>query len=348
MKKLFRILLASALVLGLAACGGDTNKGNGDEGSKSLVVYSPNSDSLINSVIPAYEEKYGITVELITMGTGECLTRIDSEKENPQADVIFGGMTAGNYENYPDLWEQYVSEHDAGLEKEYQNYKGYVSRYALDGSAALLLNLDVFAQLGLNPDEFTGYADLLDPALKGKIAMGNPAKSSSAWAELTNMLLVMGNEPYDDAAWTWVESFIANLDGIIIDSSSAIYKGVSAGEYAVGVSYEDPCVSLLVDGATNVKLVYPEEGAVWLPAGSAIVKNAPNMENAKLFIDFIQSEEGQQVIATTTARPVNTSINNTAEEMTPFSEINVAYEDMALTAEKKSEWQQKWLDLVQQ
>ena len=40
------------------------------------------------------------------------------------------------------------------------------------------------------------------------------------------------------------------------------------------------------------------------------------MENAKLFIDFMQSEEGQQVIATTTARPVNTSINNTAEEMT--------------------------------
>ncbi|MBR3694298.1 MAG: extracellular solute-binding protein [Erysipelotrichales bacterium] len=348
MKKLFRILLASALVLGLAACGGDTNKGNNDEGSKSLVVYSPNSDSLINSVIPAYEEKYGITVEVITMGTGECLTRIDSEKENPQADVIFGGMTAGNYENYPDLWEQYVSPYDADLEEEYQNYKGYVSRYALDGSAALLLNLDVFADLGLNPDEFTGYADLLDPALKGKIAMGNPAKSSSAWAELTNMLLVMGNEPYDDAAWEWVESFIANLDGIIIDSSSAIYKGVSAGEYAVGVSYEDPCVSLLVDGATNVKLVYPEEGAVWLPAGSAIIKNAPNMENAKLFIDFMQSEEGQQVIATTTARPVNTSINNTAEEMTPFSEIHVVYEDMALTAEKKSEWQQKWLDLVQQ
>lgn len=348
MKKVLKMLLATMLVFGLAACGGSgEDTPNEGESSKKLVVYSPNSDSLINSVIPAYEEKYGVTVEVITMGTGECLTRLDSEKANPAADVMFGGMTMANYDNYPDLWEQYVSEYDKNLPKEYQSYKGYVTRYCLDGSAALLINLDVFKSLGLDPEEFKGYNDLLNPALKGKIAMGNPAKSSSAWAELTNMLLVMGEKPYDEAAWQWVESFIGNLNGIILDSSSAIYKGVSAGEYAVGVSYEDPCVSLLVDGATNVKLVYPEEGAVWLPAGSAIVKNAPNMENAKLFIDFIQSDEGQQVIATTTARPVNTSITNTAKEIIPFSEINVAYEDLAYCAEHKVEWQGRWTDLVQ-
>lgn len=342
MKKFFKALLAAVMTLSLAACGG------ADEGEKKLVIYSPNSDSLIDSVIPAFEEKTGVVVELITMGTGECLTRIESEKENPQADVLFGGMTAANYEGNPDLFEEYVSPNDAKLPKEYQNYKGYVSRYALDGSAALLINLDVFADLGLNPDEFTSYEDLLNPKLKGQIAMGNPAKSSSAWAELTNMLLVKGNEPYDEAAWTWVESFIANLDGVMLDSSSAIYKGVSAGEYAVGVSYEDPCVSLLVDGATNVKLVYPEEGAVWLPAGSAIIKNAPHLEYAKQFIDFIQSEEGQKVIATTTARPVDTNITNTAEEIIPFSEIKVVVEDEALCTEKKAEWQQKWTDLFEQ
>lgn len=349
MKKVLMMMLTAVMALGLSACGGDTgNEGGGEETSNKLVIYSPNSDSLINSVIPAYEDKYGIDVEVITMGTGECLTRIDSEKDNPQADIIFGGMTIANYENYPDLWEQYTSPNDALLPEEYQSYKGYVSRYCLDGSAALLINLDVFEEIGLNPDEFTGYKDLLRPELKGKIAMGNPAKSSSAWAELTNMLLVMGEEPYDEAAWAWVEQFVANLDGIILDSSSAIYKGVSAGEYAVGVSYEDPCVSLLVDGATNVKLVYPEEGAVWLPAGSAIVKNCPNLDNAKLFIDFLQSEEGQQVIATTTARPVNTSITNTAEEIIPFSEINVAFEDIPYCSENKVAWQERWLELVQQ
>lgn len=340
MKKLFKIFLATVLAVGLCAC-------SGEEKSDKLVIYTPNSDSLIESVIPAFEEKTGITVEVITLGTGDCLTRIASEKENPQADIQWGGMTPANYDNDPTLWESYVSENDKNLPEAYQNYKGAVSRYALDGSGALLLNLDVLNKLGVDPDEIKGYEDLLNPKLKGQIAMGRPEKSSSAWAELTNMLLVMGDEPYDDKAWEYVEKFIANLDGKVIDSSGAIWKGTSAGEYAVGVSYEDPCVSLLVDGATNVKLVYPEEGAVWLAAGMAIVKNAPNLENAKLFVDFIQSEDGQKAVAETTARPVIPTIENTAEEIIPFSEINVAYEDVELCTEKKAEWQQKWLDLFQ-
>lgn len=341
--KALKKLLVATLALGLlVGCGGKT-----EEEEKVLVIYTPNSDSLIEAVIPAFEEETGIDVEVITLGTGDCLTRIASEKENPQADLQWGGMTPANYENDPTLWEEYVSPNDKTLPEAYQNYKGVVSRYALDGSAALLLNLDVFNKLGLNPDEFTSYNDLLDPKLKGQIAMGNPAKSSSAWAELTNMLLVMGDEPYDEKAWAWVEQFIANLDGKIVDSSSGIYKGTSAGEYAVGVSYEDPCVSLLVDGATNVKLVYPEEGAVWLPAGMAIVKNAPHLENAKKFVDFIQSEAGQTAVGQTTARPANPNITNTAKEIIPFSEINVAYEDIEYCTEMKPAWQQKWLDLVQ-
>lgn len=345
MKKIFTMMLALSLAVGLSGCGGGDG-GTADSGSENkLVVYSPNSDGLINAVVPAFEEKTSIKVELITAGTGDCLTRIDSEKENPQADVMFGGMTVANFEKYPDLWEQYVGQYDATLPEEYQNYGGGLSRYCLDGSAALLVNLDVFEELGLNPADFDSYDDLLMPELKGRIAMGDPANSSSAWAELTNMLLVMGEEPYDEKAWDWVEKFIANLDGVMLDSSSAIYKGVSAGEYAVGVSYEDPCVSLLIDGATNLKLVYPSEGAVWLPAGMAIVKNCKHLDNAKAFIDFLQSEEGQKVIATTTARPVNTSITNTSPEIIPFDQINVAYEDIAYCSEHKAEWQQRWTDI---
>ncbi|MCI6944342.1 MAG: iron(III)-binding protein, partial [Faecalibacterium sp.] len=68
-------------------------------------------------------------------------------------------------------------------------------------------------------------------------------------------------------------------------------------------------------------------------------------ENAKKFIDFLLSDEGQQAIATTTARPANTSIQNTTDLMTPFSEINVAYEDIDYCAEHKAEWQQRWTDI---
>ena len=54
----------------------------------------------------------------------------------------------------------------------------------------ILLNKDVFKELGLDAEKFNSYEDLLGPKLKGHIAMGDPTNSSSAWAELTNMLLV--------------------------------------------------------------------------------------------------------------------------------------------------------------
>ena len=38
-----------------------------------------------------------------------------------------------------------------------------------------------------------------------------------------------------------------------------------------------------------------KEGTVFLPASATIIKGAKNMDNAKLFIDFILSEEVQNI-----------------------------------------------------
>ena len=347
MKKLFKLVLVALLACSLVACG---NKEAAEEtteevGGGQLVIYSPNSDALL-AAAEAFGEQYGIEVLIQPLGTGEALEKIVAEVENPQADVLYGGVNYANAYKYAEYFEQYTAAGDDKLPEAYQNTNGVATHYCLDGSAALLVNVEALEALGISIDDFKGYADLLRPDLKGagKIAMGNPAKSSSAWAELTNMLLVMGDEAYDEKAWAWVNEFIGQLDGIL-DSSSAIYKGVVSGEYVVGVSYEDPCVGLLVDGADNVKLVYPEEGAVWLPAGTAIIKNAKNMDNAKLFLDWLISAEGQAEIAKTTARPVDPSVANTAKEMTPFAEINVVYEDMKLCGDSKGDWQNKWSEL---
>ena len=343
MKRAFLVLVVLVIAIAMVGAQGlkETKAGGG-----SLVIYSPNTDALTNAAY-AFGDEYGIDVTVLSMGTGEVLQRIVSEAANPQADVMYGDVNYANGINYAKYFEPYVAAGDKSLPEAYRNLNGCVTRYCLDGSAALLLSLDVFKSLGLDPNKFTRYDDLLNPALKGRIAFGNPAASSSAWAELTNMLLVMGNEPYDEKAWDWVTRFAKQLNGIMINSSSAIYKGVVSGEYAVGVSYEDPCVGLLVDGATNVKLVYPAEGAVWLPAGAAVIKNAKNMDNAKLFMDWLITDAGQREVAKSTARPVNPNINNTTPVMQPFSEIKVAYEDLAYCAKNKDAWSARWLRLFE-
>lgn len=347
MKKITKLLILCMMsILAFVACGDKQEGSQEAKASNELVIYSPNTDTEVEAIIPAFEKATGIKVILQSMGTGDVLARISAEKENPQADINWGAINIGFYNSNPDLWEKYVSPNEKNLPKEYQSYNGYFTYTKLSGSAALLLNKDVFKELGLNVDDFHGYQDLLWPKLKGKIAMGDPTASSSALAELTNMLLVMGEKPYDEKAWQFVEKFIGQLNKTILSSSSQIYKATVDGEYAVGVTYEDPAIGLLEDGATNVKVVYPKEGAVWLPAGIAIVKNAPHMENAKKFVDFVISQEGQELLAPTTIRPVITSIKNTSPNMKPFSEINMAYEDIEYTAAQKNEWQKRWTDIL--
>ncbi len=338
MKKFLSLLLV--FILALSGCASkSTEKENtttGEKKSDKLVVYSPNSEGLMNSVIPLFEETYGITVEVIQAGTGELVKRIQSEKDDPYADVLFGGSHS-QYIATKELWEPYVSQNDANLPEAYQNKSGFTTSYVLDGSL-LVVNKDLAANIKIE-----SYDDLLNPELKGKIAMGDPATSSSAFAQLTNILLAKGG--YDSPeAWDFVGKLIKQLDGKVASGSSNVYKSVADGEMVVGLSYEDPCAKLVKDGA-NVVLVYPKEGVVYLPATSGIIKNAKNMDNAKLFIDFILTQEVQDIFGTElTNRPVLKEAK-TADYMTPIADINTINEDMEYVNSHKDELAKKYTDL---
>lgn len=80
--KFFSLLVASTTVLSLAACGSKQEAKKEDKGSDKLVVYSPNSEGLINATIPAFEEKYGVKVELIQAGTGELFKKLRVKQVN--------------------------------------------------------------------------------------------------------------------------------------------------------------------------------------------------------------------------------------------------------------------------
>ncbi|RLK62872.1 extracellular solute-binding protein [Atopobacter sp. AH10] len=326
------MLLASVALLGLTACSGQSTKEaktpEAKKGEDTLVVYSPNSEGLINATIPAFEEKYGIKVELIQAGTGELFKKIESEKGKPVADVIFGGSYT-QYAQSKDLFEKYVSKEDKNILPDFQNKSGYSTPYCLDGSV-LIVNPDLTKGMKIN-----SYEDLLNKDLKGKIATADPANSSSAFAQLTNILAAKGG--YDkDEAWKYVKDLFTLIDGKISSSSSNVYKTVADGEMAVGLSYEDPSVKLLNDGA-NVKIIYPKEGAVFLPASAAIIKDCKHKENAKKFIDFIVSKQIQDTLGTsTTNRPVRKDAK-TSKNMKPMDKINTINEDYDYVIQHKEE-----------
>ncbi len=339
MKKVIALALSVLMAIAAVGCSSGSSAASGSaasgaasseakQGGGKLVIYSPNSEGLMDATIPLFEEKYGVDVEVIQAGTGELIKRIQSEKDDPYADVMFGGSWSLAYDN-EDLWEPYVSANDANVIDAYKNTCGFITGNVLDGSC-IIVNTDLIGDIEIN-----GYEDLLNPALKGKIATADPANSSSAFAQLTNMLLAMGGYESDDA-WQYVHDLFANIDGKISESSSAVYKSVADGENVVGLSYEDPCSQLVRDGAP-VKVIYPKEGTVYLPASATIVKGAKNMDNAKLFIDFILSEEVQNIWGSTlTNRPVMKDAA-TSDFMTPMSEIKVIQEDIPYVSTHKQE-----------
>lgn len=331
MKKVMKALVLLVVTLTLVACG--SKKGSNDK----LVVYTPNSEGLIQAVIPLFEEKTGIDVEIISAGTGDLISRINAEKDNPYADVLFGG-TYTQYFSNKDLFETYVSPEDVNVVEEYRNKTGFITFTVLDGSV-LIVNKELTAGMNIK-----SYADLLNPALKGKIATADPANSSSAFAQLTNILLAKGGYESDDA-WKYVEDLIKQWDGKIQSGSSAVYKSVVEGEMYVGLTYEDPVAKLVKDGADNVEIIYPTEGSVFLPAGTGIVKGAKNLENAKKFVDFLLTEDVQKIFGTElTNRAVRKGIES-ADYMKPFTEIPLIFEDMEYITKNKEAIVGRYTDL---
>ncbi len=325
------MLLMFGLLMFVAACGSN------DEDENKLVIYSPNSEDIINTIIPMFEKETGIKVELVSAGTGELIKRIESEADNPYADVLFGGSKA-QARGYADYFEEYTSKNNDDMLPEHQNVDGFLTPFVADGSV-LLVNTDLIGDIKVE-----GYADLLNPELKGKIASADPASSSSAFAQLTNMLLAMGGDYTSEEGWNYVSELVKNLDGKVASGSGAVHKGVADGEYVVGLTYEDPSASYVRDGAP-VEIVYPKEGTVFLDAGVEIIKDAKNMDNAKKFVDFITSEQAQSAFGTElTNRPLHKDAK-LGDHMTPLEDIYVIQEDEAYIKDNRDSIVEQYMEV---
>ena len=240
MKRKLALAVALVLTFGLlAGCGGGKQGDQGNQGSQTpgsgsqqpaaptggdtLVVYTARSESLNNAVIENFEADTGIHVEVVTGGTGEVLKRVQSEAANPQGDICWAADES-MLKDYAEYFESYVSPEDAKMLDSYKNKSG-VSAPAFCDPTVFIVNNDLAGDIEIN-----GFEDLLNPALKGKIAAGDPVNSSSAFQCLVAGLYGVGNgDPLSDEAWNWVEGFIANLDGVRLSSSSQVYRGVAAG-----------------------------------------------------------------------------------------------------------------------
>lgn len=287
-----------------------------------LVIYSARNERLNNIVIPGFEAATGITVEMITGSTGEVNQRIKAEVESGAVTVdIHWAADETMLSANRDLFQVYVSTENDAMMPQFQNDGTNVFNAAFAEPNVMIVNTEKLEELGIIVE---GYADLLQPELKGKIITADPANSSSAFQCLIGMLYGMGNgDPMSQEAWDFIDQFLVNLDGKVASSSSQVYNGVANGEYYVGLSYEDPCVELQAAGELPVKVIYAKEGTIFPGQSVQIVKDAPHLEAAQKFVDYVLSEEVQTAVAAElNLRPLRASIP-TNEKMIPNEDIKL-------------------------
>ena len=83
MKKVIGMMLIMVLVASLSA--------NAQENV--LTLYGSAEPRSVEALAVGFEKATGVKVNWIRMSSGETLARLRAEKENPQADVWWGGTT---------------------------------------------------------------------------------------------------------------------------------------------------------------------------------------------------------------------------------------------------------------
>jgi iron(III) transport system substrate-binding protein len=261
-----------------------------------VVVYtSLENEEVVDYLDFAKQELPNLDIQAIRLSTGELGARMLAEKDNPQADCIWGWAVTNMSEFVPKgMLKPYKPKGWDVIPSTFKDPDG--NWVAIDlYAAALVPNTKVLEAKNLPMPK--GWNDLLNPAYKGMLIMPNPASSGTGFLQVAS-LLVMLDPDYksksveSNKAWDFLKELDKNM-GQYIKSGSKPAKLTAAGEYAIGCSFAFVYSSLKKKGFP-VALVMPEEGAGFELEANALLKGAKNEQAAKQFLDWAISKSAME------------------------------------------------------
>lgn len=328
MKKWILFPLLAALFLSACQKTERTTEYTPDE-SMRLTIYTSHKEEVYMPIVREFEERTGIWVDVITGGTNELLERIESQQDNVEADVMFGGGVE-SLKAYEHCFSPYVVGSSGSIREPHQAEDAVWTPFS-----ALPVVLIYNTKL-VSPDKITGWSSLSDPIFRGRIAFADPAISGSSFTALATQILA--GKSMDKTLATLAE----NLQGKILSSSGDVLNAVADGSYLVGITLEETALKYIAAGA-DLAMVYPEEGTSCVPDASAIVKGAPHSENAKKFLDFTVSYEVQQMLSESSyRRPVRSDIP-AGESLLPLQDIVLVDYDIDWACKNRDVILSDWL-----
>lgn len=327
--------MTKPIIAGLAAvllAGTTLATAHAQEGSVS--VYTAHAPEIYNEIVPMFEEATGITVSLVQAGSGDIVQRARAEAASPLADVIWsiGGEAL---EANSDLLEPYTSTHDAMIDPLYKVGTNWLPYTGIP--MVIVVNTDMVEE----GDMPAAWADLADEKWDQKVAYAGADSSGSAFMQLATILDVYGEEE----GWAVFEDMMGNF--IVTGSSGRVPRGVADGEFAVGLTLEEAAQRYVAGGAP-VLIVYPEPATSALPDAVALVKDGPNPEAGKAFVDFVLSEEIQAfLVESMQRRSVRTDVAQ-PEGLPGLDTLAIQNYDMAWAGAEREAIIKQYLSILRQ
>lgn len=231
-----------------------------------------------------------ITVNFVRMSSGESLTRLRNEKDNPQFDIWWGGpidsFIAAEQEG---LLEQYESPNAANIKDpdlmlSPNNF--WAGVYV--GSLGFATNQN---WLDENPgvEAPTSWNDLLKPEFEGQLMVAHPSSSGTSYTAMCTVLQIKGEEE----GWAFLQDY-ANQVSQFTKSGSAPGRFVGQGEAAVGIVFSHDIVAEMEKGSPLV-LSFPAEGTGYEIGGMGIVAGAAHLDAAKKWYDWALEPATQEL-----------------------------------------------------
>ncbi|MFY0310054.1 putative 2-aminoethylphosphonate ABC transporter substrate-binding protein [Leisingera sp. D0M16] len=233
-----------------------------------------------------------IKINWVRDSTGIITAKLLAERDNPQADVVWGlAATSLLLLKSEGMLEAYSPAGVDQLDPKFVDGDNPPSWVGMDAWVASVCYNTVEAEkAGLTPP--SSWKDLTDPQYAGHVIMPNPNSSGTGFLDVSSWLQMFG----EDGGWQYMDALHDNI-ARYTHSGSKPCKLAAAGEIPIGISFAFRGAKSKAAGAP-LDIIVPSEGVGWDMEATAIVAGTANLEAAQKLVDFSITKEANEMYNT--------------------------------------------------
>jgi iron(III) transport system substrate-binding protein len=254
--------------------------------AQTLSVYSIMPESFAIPIFDEFTAATGVKIEFVRHSAGEVLARLIAEKNNPRAAMVFGGpadtFAAAIGEG---VLEAYAPAGSESIPADYRDANNYFIGIGLN-PIVFLSNESFLADKGLEAP--SSWYDLLDPAFRNQLQMADARTSGTGFNRIASIIYALGSE---DAAFEYMSELSGNVQQYTKSGAGGTVP-VATRQAASGIFFLVDSIETLKRGY-DVVISFPREGSIASVESMALVKNGPNPDLAKQFMDWLVTPYAQ-------------------------------------------------------